>query len=344
VACLAAATPALAQSDVWSLDSAVSINYFAGENAADRPDIIVDLTGTARLGGGWVAYVRPWFRKASSDPYEFAREIYQAAVQHEHAGPIATRLEIGYILSPIGLGMMDMRPDTNPTIMPHLSYLIPMPAFDRGAPSAMPIASSYPLGAQFTASGSRWDGRVAALTSSPNRGFVVGSADGNPSARPIVVTGGGFTPRTGMRLGVGYAAGSYVADDEVLDPSGHARRSQLLSIEGDLAFNYTRITGEVARARLQTAPGHVIATSWFIQGQQTLTPRVFVAARHEGANAPDSVFGLQHPTLRMSEATAGYRLTPAFTLRSSFTTRKTYYSRETSRQVGVSLVWAQRWR
>ena len=30
--------------------------------------------------------------------------------------------------------MLDMRPDTNPVIMSHLSYLIPMPVFEAGVP------------------------------------------------------------------------------------------------------------------------------------------------------------------------------------------------------------------
>jgi len=148
-----------------SVESAISISQFFGENAEERPDFIVDLTLSTRLGRGWVAYIRPWFRKASNDPYDAGTEVYQAALQHERRGRISTRLDLGYILSPIGMGLLDMRADTNPTILPHLSYLIPMPAFDRTAPASMPIASSYPPGGQFTASTSNWDARVAVLAS-----------------------------------------------------------------------------------------------------------------------------------------------------------------------------------
>ena len=95
---------------------------------------------------------------------DLATEIYQAAVQYERSGRVSTRVDLGYILSPIGLGMMDMRPDTNPTITPHLSYVIPMPAFDAGVPSSLPIASSYPLGGQVTASTTLWDARAAVVS------------------------------------------------------------------------------------------------------------------------------------------------------------------------------------
>ena len=51
------------------------------------------------------------------------KEIYQAAIQYERSGHVSTRVDVGYIVSPIGLGMMDTRPGVNPTIAPHLSYV-----------------------------------------------------------------------------------------------------------------------------------------------------------------------------------------------------------------------------
>jgi hypothetical protein len=342
---LAATSPAAAQtSDRWTLDSAIGVSKWEGQGAADRPDVVIDFTAAARIGNGWSAYVRPWFRKASSSPYDFAKEIYQAALQHERTGAVSTRFEVGYILSPIGLGMMDMRPDTNPTIAPHLSYLIPMPPFERGVPSSMPIASSYPFGAQITATMGTIDVHAAALTSPPNRMFVVGAAQPNPTSRPVIVVGGGITPRTGLRIGAGYADSTYARASEITTAARGDRRSRLMTLEGDLAVNYTRVTGEVALNRLDTNGGHVSATSWFVQGQQTLAPRWFVAGRLEGANAAPSVIGIAAPRLRMAEATVGYRLSPEFTLRGAYSTRRTYFSPATNHQAGVSIVWARRWR
>ena len=85
--CAAAAQPP----SRMSVDSAVSINQFVGQNAGEDPDIVVDVTASARLGRGWVAYIRPWFRRASTDPYERTTEIYQAALQYERSGRISTR-------------------------------------------------------------------------------------------------------------------------------------------------------------------------------------------------------------------------------------------------------------
>ena len=339
------AAPANAQSEAqWGFDSAVSVNRFVGTGTGDRPDVIVDFTATTRLGQGWTAYVRPWFRSASTKPYPVAREIYQAVLQHEGSGRIATRTELGYILSPIGIGMMDMRPDTNPTISSHMAYLIPMPGFDPGAPPSLPIASSYPLGGQFTASTTAWDARAAVVTSPPNRRYSLGLATPNPTSRPVLIVGGGVTPRTGFRLGAGYAEGVYAEKEEIASASAEDRSSQLMTVEGELAFGYTKITGEVARNWLESAAGQRTATSWFIQGQHTLSPRWFAAARLEGANGIARAPGTKAPTLRMSEYTAGFRLSPEFTLRSSYARRKTYFNPAPSNQAGVSLVWARRWK
>ena len=154
-----AARPLAAQSLArFSLDSVVAVDLFRGEATVDRPNIVVDVTAVVRLAeaGALRATLVPQPRTA-----EWDKEIYQAAVQYERSGPVSTRVDAGYIVSPIGLGMMDTRPGMNPTIAPHLSYVTPMPVFDPTAPRARPIASTYPLGAQVTVSTVRWDVRGA---------------------------------------------------------------------------------------------------------------------------------------------------------------------------------------
>ncbi len=342
---LAWATIASGQSvQRFTVEGAASITQFYGQRAGDRPDIVIDFSAVARLGRGWVAYARPWFRRESADPYAVAKEIYQAAVQHQRRGRIATRVDLGYVLSPIGIGMLDMRQDTNPLALTHLSYVIPMPAFDPGAPASSPIASSYPLGGVFTGSTARWDARVALLAGPPNRGFVINAEKPNPSPRPFFIVGGGVTPRTGLRLGLAYGAGDYARPSEFPLPTQHGRRLRMTSMEGEFAFGYTKLTGEVTRDAIGTASGTVSATQWFIQGAQTLTPRWYVAARYEGANAPPSRAAGPRPTLRVSEVAAGFRISPEFTLKQSFSMRQTYFRPAVDHQIGASLVWAKRWR
>jgi len=328
-----------------AVDSAVSISQWAGDNAATSPDIVIDFTAAFRIGHGWQAYLRPWFRQPSTTPHTWDTTIYTAALQYQRSGRVSTRVDLGYIVSPIGIGMLDMRPDVNPTIMTHMAYVVPMPTFDAGVPASLPIASSYPLGGQATLSARRWDARAAVLTTPPNRRYVLYASAPNPVPRPTIVVGGGVTPRTGLRFGVGYATGQYATADEVVAPAFTARSLHMLSAETEFAFGYTKISGEVTHDTLEIANGTTTATEWFVQGLQTLTPRWFTAARHERADAPASRFTAgERSSLRMSEFTVGYRLTNEFTGRASLASKKTYYSLDADRQIGFSLVWARRWR
>lgn len=337
------AVPALAQLAPVSVDGAVSVSRFIGQNAADQPDVVIDATATARLGKGWVGYARPWFRRASTNPYAITKEIYQAALQYQRSGPVSTRIDLGYIASPIGLGLLDMRPDINPNIMTHMSYVIPMPSFDSGAPSTLPIASSYPLGGQVTLSTTKWDLRGAVIASPPNRSFILGAPGQNPRSRPTYVGGGGISPRGGLRMGLAYATGIYATTTELTRPPAMDRHLDMVSAEGEYAFGYTKLSGEITYDTIETAAGHAIAREWFVQGVETLSPRWFVAARHEGANAPPRSATAPIPTLRASEVTGGYRLSTEFTIRTAVARRKTYFSAVNDWQVGASLVWARRW-
>ena len=65
----------------------------------------------------------------------------------------------------------------------------------------------------------------------------------------------------------------------------------------------------------------------------------------EGVNTPPLTPGAPAflRTLRISEATVGYRLSRDLTMRGSFISRKLYFGPEYDRQAGISLVWARRW-
>ena len=338
---LALAESVQAQSSArFSLDSAVGVDLFQGENTVDRPNIVVDVTAVARISDRWLLYVRPWFRQPRSPEWE--KEIYQAAVQYSRPGRIATRLDLGYLASPIGLGMMDTRPGVNPTIGPHYSYILSMPAFDSSGPRVQAIAASYPPGGQFTASTDVWDARVAVIGAAPTRTYKINGSS-NPPNTPVAVIGGGITPKVGLRFGASLARGDYAAGDELADIGSTGRRITMMTLEGEYAFGYTKISGEITRDRFQTVSGNAIAYAWFVQGLQTVTPRWFVAARQEGVSAPVVPTSGTAPLMQYSEATVGYRLSMDFTLRGSFLARKSFTRSTWDQQGGVSLVWAHRW-
>src|SRR5262245_1006749 len=111
-------------SQEFALDTVVSVDTFRGDNVSDRPQVIVDVSGGVRIGEYMQAYVRPWFRlprpnTPTSPTPPWSKELYAAGIRYERpgeAGRPAARVEIGYNVSPIGLGIMDTRPSLNPTI------------------------------------------------------------------------------------------------------------------------------------------------------------------------------------------------------------------------------------
>ena len=345
------ASPAGAQSPEWyTVDSVISIDAFGGENVSNKPQIIIDVSGGVRLGEHIQAYVRPWFRlprpNTPTGPVPpWSHELYQAGIRYERPGRLATRVDVGYNVSPIGLGILDTRPSLNPVISSHLSYLSPMPVFDPTSPRVQAIASTYPLGGQVTVSTSRWDAHGGMINSAPTRIYAVGRPT-SPKQTPVFVAGAGVTPVIGLRLGVSFARGDYATAAEVTGPAASSRSVAIIGGEGEYAFGYTKLSGEFVRSAFDRATGTAVAYEYFIQGMQTLTPRWFVAGRHESTLAPPLVSATtvgEQMRLAIVEATVGFRLTTDLTLRSSYYTRKAYTSSSWDQQAGVSAVWARKW-
>jgi hypothetical protein len=355
IALLQVAAPLCAQTayERFSLDTAAAIDLFRGDNVNDRPQVIVDITGTAQLGRGWQAFIRPWFRlprpstpTAPAVPWD--AQIYQASLRYERSGLISTRVDLGYIPSPIGLGIFDVNPRQNPTIAGHSAYFVPMLPFDTGSARVPVVAASYPLAAVFTASTTRWDARAAVTNSSPVRISVPG-VTANPQATPVFEAGAGVTPVTGLRVGVSFAHGDYLTSSELAPSLAPGDRVLTLAgFEGEYAFRYTKITGEVIHDTFTLPTGAVGATEWFIQATQTITPRWSVAGRHEGTAAPITGVGLvprflAQPDLLANELTAAFRINRDVTLKASYYARKPYGQLTWDQQAAIQAVFQHRW-
>jgi hypothetical protein len=351
IACAAAPAYAQARYERFGLDTTVSIDLFHGDNVSDRPQVIVDLTGTARLGRGWQVFFRPWFRQprpatpgGAAPPWD--AQIYQASLRYEHIGRISTRVDAGYMPSPIGLGVFDVNPRQNPTIAGHVSYFLPMLPFDTGGVRFPAIASTYPLAGVLTVSTDRWDARAAVVNSAPVRPSSAGVTT-NPAATPVVEAGAGVTPVPGLRFGFSFAHGRYLTRDEL--PPGTApdgRTMTLAGFEAEYAFRYTKITGEVIHDTFALATGSVGATEWFVQATQTLTPRWAVAGRHEGTSAPvvglGTFFGAQ-PHAYTNELTAQFRVNRNVLLKAGVYIRQPYNRTDWDTQAAVQAVFQRRW-
>jgi len=347
---LLTAAPLRAQTayERFGLDTTASIDFFGGDNVAGDPQIVVDITGTVRLGNGWQAYIRPWFRRprpaiangVKAPQPAWDAQIYQASLRYERSGPVSTRVDVGYMPSPIGLGIFDVNPRQNPTIAGHSSYFSPLPPFDTNAVRVPAIASTYPLAAVVTLSGAHWDARAALTNSSPVR-ISVPFVSTNPKATPVFEAGGGVTPITGLRFGVSFAKGVYIKNSELvpgLFPGD--RELTLAGFEGEYAFRYTKISGEFIHDNFTLPSAEFGAHEWFIQAAQTIAPRWTVAGRHEGTSM--LLFGTpQH--LYANELTVGFRATRDVTVKASFYARQAYGRTDWDNQFAVQAVFQRRW-
>jgi hypothetical protein len=347
VAGVMAATPAAAQTRRVALDVVSASDSVKGSTPRRDVGVWFDVFSAVRVADGLDVIARPVISRRAFDG-AWQKQVYQLGMRYEHQptgkGGVGVRLEGGQLPSPIGAAMLENRADLNPVVSQHSAYYFPLPRVDSEIPRAFLIAGAYPLGAQATVSTRTWDARLAFTDSSPVRGRPFFNANNMPRLLNTVI-GGGFTPRIGLRLGVGVARGAYTSVNEVRDRSRGDRDATMVQVEGEWSFGYTRIVGEVVKSTLETARADAVASGGWIEITQTLSPRLFVAGRadsqqfryHQPAtNAPAEQY------YKRFEAIAGYRLAPDLTLRGGYMVRKGYVVFHWDDQIIGSIVWQKR--
>ena len=314
-------------------ETVVSASMFSGN---DRPAAMFDATARVEVGGGATVIVRPWaWRRPDAT---WAKQWYQLQLRYQSRTRLPFRLDAGIITSPLGLSTLQMRADLNPTIAPVFYYVAPLPRFDTTFDRLNVVSAGYPLGAIVSTSGTRWDVRGGIIDATPARPRAVGATD-QAAAMPQAVLGGGVSPVAGFRVGAGLAHGGYRRATDALPRAS----ATIFNIEAEYAFNQTRLSGEWIQDRFRAAPQIFTARSFYLQGVQTITPRLFGAARVARTQAPP--FFVSHLVARRTtlELTAGYRLTTEWTVRSGYFGERPYVSGDWDNQAAVSLVWAKRW-
>lgn len=343
---LLAAAPAAAQEGSrLALDVVAAVDGNAGSQVSRQPTAWLDLFGAVRLADGLDLRVRPVVFRRSFDG-SWHTQIYELALRYERPGRVGVRFDAGQFTSPVGLAILENRPDRNPVVSQHSTLYLPIPRYEPGTPGTFLMAASYPLGAKVTVSGSRWDARAAVTDSSPIRGRPF-FGDNLPPRLLNVMAGAGFTPRIGLRLGGAVARGAYATAAEVRDPSRGDRSASLLQVEGEWSFGYTRLAGEWLWTTRELAHTDARVNGGWIEATHTLTPRVFVAGRYDEqwthwVSQADG--GEVDVPYRRAEATVGFRLTPSLTLRGAYMTRKGYVVGFWDDQVQASVVFSRRLR
>ncbi len=336
--------PLLAQQgrpSMLAVDTSVALDESLDTAAGNlTTGLTLDAVVSAAFGRGFEGIVRPFVQRQASG--EWNRQIWVAAIRYQRPGRVGLRLDAGLIPSPIGLANLTLRPHQNPTISQPASLFTPLPALDTSAPRTTLLGAVYAYGGQITVSAARWDARAAVIDTSPLRTRRV-FARTNPPRFATVVVGGGVTPLVGLRLGASITHGGWQRAGEA--PAATADRdATLITLESEFSFAYTRLSGEWVRDVIETSGGDRVASGWFVQGQQTLAPRWFVAGRAERITSPLATGGLagkQH--LTGSEEVLGYRLTPEVTVRLGHRARQLFGRTGVSHQAAISVVWWRRW-
>lgn len=347
---LLTAAPSAAQQarpSVLSVDSSASADFTTDGDGNDVKGVFLDTLVVADFGRHVQAIVRPQVQRLANNG-EWNRQVWVAEMRYERPGPVAFRVEAGYIPSPVGLANLTLRPHMNPTIAQPAELFTSIPSLEVRGPRVNLLSGIYPLGAQATASATHWDARVAVIDTSPLRlRRVFGDPNpplfaGNPPRFSNVVIGGGVTPFVGFRVGAALTHGGWLRAGE--SPSiTEDRSANIVNVEMELAFRHTSLTSEIVYDALHTSLGTRSASGWYIQGAQTLAPRWFVAGRVERIQTTLPTIVETEQNFTSTEQTLGFRLTPELTLRISHRMRETF-GRDTWDHFGaVSVVWYRRW-
>lgn len=328
---------------VLALDTEAAVDVAVDENGNDATNLFFDAVASARLGRNVEAIVRPFVQRLAATG-EWNRQVWVAAVRYERSGPIGIRIDGGLIPSPVGYANMLLRPHLNPTIAQPSSLFTPLPAVETRGPRATLLGAVYPYGVNATVSSGWWDARVAVIDTSPLRTRRI-FAQTNPPRFTNIAFGGGITPMVGLRIGTSVTHGGWLKAGETPTIT-QSQNATVVTVETEYSVRYTKLAGEWTRDAIGTSHGDTSASGWFIQGQQTLTPRWFAAARVEHMSAPALVAATNSFTdmhFNGTEEVVGFRLTPQVTLRVGHRAREAFNSSTYIHSGTMSLVWWKRW-
>jgi hypothetical protein len=331
----------LAKPSQFAVDTAASFDQTRTFSGTDSSGVVLDAEMSVSFGAGFEGMIRPWAQRQANGDWN--KQIWIAAVRYQRPGPIGLRVDAGLIPSPVGLSNLLLRPQLNPVVSLPASLFQPLPSTEIGAPRATLLGAVYAFGAKATVSGEHWDVRAAVIDTSPLRTRRI-FASTNPPRFDNVVIGGGITPFVGLRVGASVTHGGWQRANETPTITEN-RDATIVTIESEFSFHYTKLLGEWVRDTMETGNGDQIASGWYVQAQQTLTPRWFVAGRVERMSAPalTPLLTIEEQHLNGVEETLGFRLTPELTVRADHRARQGFGRPGFDHQVAISVLWWRRW-
>jgi hypothetical protein len=330
-----------ARPSLLAIDTVASFDESADFSDNYATGLSADALVSVGLGRGLEGVMWPIVQRLGSGQWN--HDLWIASLRYERAGPVGVRVEAGLVPSPVGLAnYIGRRPHHNPTIAQPSSLFSTLPSLEPQGPRANLLGAVYPFGGQVTLSGRRWYGRAAVIDTSPLRRRRIFSRI-NPPRFTNVVIGGGVTPVVGFHIGASVTHGGWMRAGEA--PAITAQQdATVVTVESEFSVAHTKLAAEWVKDLIETSTGDRTASGWFIQGQQTLAPRWFVAARVERISSPlVTPLVFQRQRLVGFEEVLGFRLTPEFTLRIGHRARRSFGQAAYVHQAEASIVWWRRW-
>jgi len=319
-----------------AVDTVIGVQDFFADSGQWKTQVVFDVYSSLQIRRGLHAAFRPKVWRVGGT---WEGLVDQFSLQFEFRKGSNWRVEAGRFPSPVGLAMMENRPDVGAGVMwSHRPYYAPLPSLGYGAAPVSLVSAVYPAGMLISTSGNRWDARAAIVDRAP---IDFWRATSKRPREANGVIGAGVTPRQGLRLGFTAAWGR--VSDSAAGVAGP--RYSLANVEGEFSFGYTKLSGEWTRDRFDVPGGRRTAHGWTLQGRHTLTPRLFVHSRVSTArlSPASSVTGAATSGFRSVDSTAGYLLSHEITLRVSHAAVRGHSRSTVDHQVGVSIMWARRW-
>jgi hypothetical protein len=326
-----------------AIDTVAAVDQAVDASGNDATGVFMDAVVTVGLGRGFEAVTWPIVQRIANTG-GWTGDLWIATLRYQRPGRIGVRVEGGLIAAPLGLANLTVRrPHLNPTIAQPASLFTPLPVIEIRGPRPNLLGAVYPFGGQVTVSGAHWDARAALIDTSPLRRRRIITSVVNPPRFGNVVVGGGVTPVIGFRLGASVTHGGWARAGE--GPTVTEDRSAtVVTVETEFSYAFTKLAGEFVHDTIETSSGNHIARGWFVQGQQTLAPRWFAAARVERIDAPLVLPSeVTRQQMTNTEEVLGFRLTPELTIRGGHRARRAFGRPGFDHQVAVSLVWWKRW-
>ncbi|MFN8007656.1 MAG: hypothetical protein U0V70_11635 [Terriglobia bacterium] len=303
--------------------------------------------------------------------------VLQGFLRYSTKLPSNLTFQFGKFGSPFGHFLSEDYPNINPLITAPLIYTypltihpdrIPANAYDlvrwqyyNTTPPALyahdydgvPIVNyPYPTGILAYGDWAKFDYRLALVNSSLSNPLNIG----NSGQHPQWVAGAGYSPFPGLRIGTSLARGPY------LNPSVQSSLPPGTSIEsfsqGSLGFDlqysigHLEIQSELVFNSFEVPNIYksLGTTGYYVQAKQTLTPRIYLAARWDqliSDQITTQYYGYYDSSYRYAnnvdslEIALGLRITEKMLLKSSYQYRRTdgvysYYENN----IGMQLVYS----